>query len=298
MIVFHHWDSDGRCAGFWCTHSAAITDGYGDKARCIEMNYNREFDLDLVKPNEQVFIVDYSIPPEEMTKLLEITKNVTWIDHHVSAIEKYKDYPHAINGIRVNGVAGCVLTYIYLHALTERGMNPTGIKFNESTKQDLITMVPMFTRLIGERDVWDWQHGEQTKNFFAGINCFDTRPESFLWKQLLGGATKWIEEKGVIVEEYRSQQRRELLDSWAYESEFEGYSCIVCNVDDSSELFDSLSKQYDLKVEWVFDGNAYNVSLYSDSIDVSKVAVKHGGGGHKGAAGFETKELPFKAIKK
>ena len=37
------------------------------------------------------------------------------------------------------------------------------------------------------------------------------------------------------------------------------------------------------------------VSLYSSNadIDVSKIAKAKGGGGHKGAAGFQCKTLPF-----
>jgi uncharacterized protein len=33
--------------------------------------------------------------------------------------------------------------------------------------------------------------------------------------------------------------------------------------------------------------------MYSKTVDVSKIAVKYGGGGHKAASGFQCKELPF-----
>ena len=42
-----------------------------------------------------------------------------------------------------------------------------------------------------------------------------------------------------------------------------------------------------------FDGDKWTVSLYSTSVDVSEIAKKYGGGGHKGASGFHCKELPF-----
>jgi nanoRNase/pAp phosphatase (c-di-AMP/oligoRNAs hydrolase) len=40
----------------------------------------------------------------------------------------------------------------------------------------------------------------------------------------------------------------------------------------------------------------WNVSLYSTKpeIDCGEIAKSFGGGGHKGAAGFQGKELPFK----
>ena len=46
-----------------------------------------------------------------------------------------------------------------------------------------------------------------------------------------------------------------------------------------------------------YDGHKYTVSVYTEKdIDVSKIAVKHGGGGHKKAAGFICENLPYKNI--
>jgi len=36
--------------------------------------------------------------------------------------------------------------------------------------------------------------------------------------------------------------------------------------------------------------------MYSKTVDVSKIALKYGGGGHVGASGFQVKELPFKKV--
>lgn len=43
--------------------------------------------METIKPNEQIYIVDFSISSEEMRELLKITKDITWIDHHKTAIE-------------------------------------------------------------------------------------------------------------------------------------------------------------------------------------------------------------------
>jgi nanoRNase/pAp phosphatase (c-di-AMP/oligoRNAs hydrolase) len=46
-----------------------------------------------------------------------------------------------------------------------------------------------------------------------------------------------------------------------------------------------------------FDGKQWRVSLYhapsKEHHDLSKIAVKYGGGGHRGACGFKTDKLPF-----
>ena len=44
---------------------------------------------------------------------------------------------------------------------------------------------------------------------------------------------------------------------------------------------------------FVFDGTQFTISLYSEVVDVSEIAKKYGGGGHKGASGFHCKQLPF-----
>lgn len=38
----------------------------------------------------------------------------------------------------------------------------------------------------------------------------------------------------------------------------------------------------------------FTVSLYSETVDVGAIAKAHGGGGHKGAAGFVCDTLPWK----
>jgi len=54
-----------------------------------------------------------------------------------------------------------------------------------------------------------------------------------------------------------------------------------------------IDKNYDIWIACVFDGSVWIVSLYSLEADVSVIAKKYGGGGHKKAAGFKCRDLPF-----
>jgi nanoRNase/pAp phosphatase (c-di-AMP/oligoRNAs hydrolase) len=49
---------------------------------------------------------------------------------------------------------------------------------------------------------------------------------------------------------------------------------------------------------FVYDGRMFTVSVYSTNpnIDCGAICKKYGGGGHKGAAGFQCKELPFQRV--
>ena len=86
MKCFHHGDADGKCAAFWVSerfpHMTAndfILIDYG-----MDIDWFYKFEKD-----EPIIIVDFSFEPEDMRKILTKTTNVTWIDHHKSAIEKY-----------------------------------------------------------------------------------------------------------------------------------------------------------------------------------------------------------------
>jgi len=53
---------------------------------------------------------------------------------------------------------------------------------------------------------------------------------------------------------------------------------------------------FDIQILFSWAKTKWKVSLFSigHHADVSKIAVKHGGGGHPGASGFHCDKLPFK----
>ena len=65
----------------------------------------------------------------------------------------------------------------------------------------------------------------------------------------------------------------------------------LCN----GEYFDSIHQDdYDILIPFSFDGHQWHYSLYSQTIDVSEIAKKYGGGGHKAASGFTWDNLLLK----
>jgi oligoribonuclease NrnB/cAMP/cGMP phosphodiesterase (DHH superfamily) len=295
MKCFYHNDLDGHCAAFWVHLSVGVKDS-SIPADFIEINYNIAFPFDKILPNEQIWIVDYSITPAEMKRLLTITKDITWIDHHKTAIEKYRDFPEEIRGIRKDGLAGCELTFLYIHRLTARG----GGTIKELTKDD-IDEIPLFTAMVGDWDVWRFSHGrEQVTNFKTGIEMGNNTPESPIWYGLLIDKDHTLLEKlinkgknGLLFQKYLAKR---LLASWSFPVEFEGYKCIALNAGScNSDYFESVEKDFDVYMPYVFDGKLWTVSLYTkrEDIDVSEIAKKYGGGGHKQASGFQCEKLPF-----
>jgi oligoribonuclease NrnB/cAMP/cGMP phosphodiesterase (DHH superfamily) len=290
MKCFYHNDADGKCAAYWVHLNVRLNDGYSDRSN-IEMTYAKPFPLETIRKDEQVYIVDYSISPDEMRQLLKITKNVTWIDHHKTAIEKYADFEHEIRGVRYDGVAGCMLTYCYIHHMTARGegdIKPFDISMTEDA--------PMFTKLIADWDVWKFDYGDDTRYFQVAFNAYDFSPCSAEWAKfyIKNDYESMMIEQGKAMTKYRDCWAKEYM-KLGFDTEIEGHKAYAVNLGRcNSEYFKSLPEgKYEILMPFVFDGEQYTVSLYSKTVDVSEIAKKYGGGGHKGAAGFQCKELPF-----
>lgn len=291
MKCFYHVDDDGKCAAFWVKKLAEHYDEYNREL--IPINYEIKFPFDKILPNEQVYIVDYSVMPDEMRKLLEITKDVTWIDHHKSAIERYADFEIPIRGIRYNGIAGCMLTYCWLHHMTQRGIEEPK-EFNISMTDD----APMFTKYIADYDVWAFEYGDDTRYFHMGFASYSRNPEDEIWQNLLDNNSekKYIEE-GKIIIRYRDSFAEEYCESKGFEAEFEGYKVYAMNIGlAGSDWFKSVDDDsYDILMPFSYNGRngTWTYSMYSKKVDVSEIAKKYGGGGHKGAAGFNMDKLIF-----
>jgi oligoribonuclease NrnB/cAMP/cGMP phosphodiesterase (DHH superfamily) len=103
-------------------------------------------------------------------------------------------------------------------------------------------------------------------------------------------------EAGKIALKYRDNYYAGLVKAWSFFVNFEGYKAIACNAGSvSSQLFDIVEEEYDIMMPFVFNGKKWTVSLYTkkENIDVSEIALKYGGGGHRKAAGFQCDTLPW-----
>jgi oligoribonuclease NrnB/cAMP/cGMP phosphodiesterase (DHH superfamily) len=299
MKCFYHSDVDGKCAGAivkkWWDDKDWDKVNAGEKTEYIMINYNDEFPFDRILQGETVYIVDYSLKDEdEYEKLKQITSSIVWIDHHRTAIDKHKKMGEEVLGARDIGFAGCELAWDYFF--------PGQV-------------MPLAVKYAGRYDVWDFSlYGNILNEFQSGIRLYDHGPEDKVWEKLLWTRqcgdypeAEAEEQEGMdllneilisgrIALKYRNNQYAGLIKSWSFWTEWEGYKCVCCNAGSvSSQLFDSVKEPYDLMLAFVFDGKQWTVSVYTKrkDIDCGALAVKYGGGGHRQAAGFTIKNLPF-----
>lgn len=291
MKVYHHNDPDGRCAAAIVYRYAALSDD--EEIDFIECNYNDEIDVDAIEKDEKVVIVDFSFEVDVMKKVLKKTDNVVWIDHHKTAIDKYDDSDidvDTIDGLRDReepGKSGCELAWEFFvpdearHGIMQKAQ------------------VPEAVLLIGDRDTWKWEFGKRTEYFFFGLQCHDTDPKDSMWDLLMLDENPYminqLIEEGEIVVKFKDQFTKEYVDEFGFEIEFEGLNCFAAGLYRfGSDVFGDKLQQYDMCISFEFNGENWLVGLYSESVDVAEIAVKNGGGGHSGAAGFVSKSFPFK----
>jgi len=100
---------------------------------------------------------------------------------------------------------------------------------------------------------------------------------------------------GEIAKRLRDMQNIRYRDQ-SFEVMFDGILAVANNLLSGSESFGNAMSRYPICISFVFLGDCWRVSLYSNHVDVSEIAKRYGGGGHTGAAGFVCRELPFKKI--
>jgi len=283
MKIIHHNDLDGRCAAAIVKKSLANQEDDGTGFTYIELDYKDEVPIDQVQPGEQIIIVDFSLKPPVMEKLLKVTDKILWIDHHKTAFEYEKVYSRTILGVRSREAAACKLAWHWF--------------FKDKP-------LPETVELLSDYDNWDWKHGQKTKLFQLGMQTMPNGPHADIWAKMFHsdyiGTTgedsmiRGIIERGEVVLGFREEFCETYAQSYGYKTTFEGYKCFVLPLYHFGlHAFGERINQYPLCISHVFDGNVWTVGLYSKKIDVSVIAKKHGGGGHVGAAGFPCKALPF-----
>lgn len=283
IVIYHKADYDGIfCREIAKQHFTKID----WPAEYIGWDYGDP--IPVVAPEDKIYMLDVSVDG------LMDHPNLNWVDHHKSAIDKY---PKTIQGYRIDGVAACRLAWQYFGGINL--FQGDGIP----TKQDFVdrkVIEPIAVRLAGEYDVWDkrdpnaelFQHGLRSEELFETA-----------WGDMLdvnGGATVVrLLNQGRAIQYATTNQNESIIKAAGFTIEFEGLKFLACNhARYNSHLFTAgLQPEHDACFGFCWRDNQWVVSLYhapgKEHRDLSLIAVKYGGGGHKGACGFRMKSLPF-----
>ena len=122
QIIYHSADWDGWCSA-WLVHRALTTkklDLDQESIRFVPYNYGWHLSQSEIGKNDWVFMVDVSLPVDEMHRLKDKVGNkFVWIDHHEKIItEVAGSILQSIDGIRAyrenreQNYSACELTFL------------------------------------------------------------------------------------------------------------------------------------------------------------------------------------------
>lgn len=279
FVIFHHRDPDGFAS------AAIMLAWWKDRqelspVKCVEINYDDPVDFSMIQPGDVVAVVDFSFKPKDMAALRKKAAKVIWCDHHVTAqAYGYDDLP-GVRDFLLKGMAGCECTWKFCFPDRE---------------------VPRAIKLLGDYDAWRLEYPEESLPFYEGLKLNELSPMQEIWPPLLHGTARLmindLIEQGSCAIRYRNAYCDRVQKSYGYPTTLDGHSAYAVNLSGfGSPGFGAKMKLYPVCISYIYDGRQYTVTLYSNQVDVSQIAQQHGGGGHKGAAGFTCTKLPFERL--
>jgi uncharacterized protein len=303
-VVHHSADFDGLFSREVAKRFLGTTD-----VTYIGWDYG---DPKLKFPEEgEVYVIDLNPECFEAFPGIDVAKaRVIWIDHHKSAIDKWGTY---LPGYRIDGVAACRLAWQWFSAFNRyegqlAGRSPDLDWFHKNyplpEKSDFIerkVLEPFALTLAGEYDVWD-HRGDGDLELQFGLRTFDDNSE--ILEALLTKAEPILLDemidRGRIAMAYSKHVDASTMRS-AFRVQFQGLKFLALNTARcNSQTFAALDKPetgHDALMAFYWNGEAWTFSLYHAAhrpdIDLSVIAKKYGGGGHKGACGFRQERIPF-----
>ena len=277
LCIYHIADHDGK-------GSAAIVKRMFPEIELLGLNHDMEIPYEQIEMHDKIVICDISLPVEYMFKLNE-SKNLTWIDHHISVISEYEEIlargeNEPIKGLRRSGTAAIELTWEYFHP-----QEP----------------VPEGVKLLAWQDIFDLRDPRVLPFEYACQSMGVNRPDEPIWDEILNNTIniEAMVDKGKAILSWIKIRDYRLVRGMSFTSHYKGLKCICANMPQGkSSFYDSIPHidTFDFMVNFFMNKrNCWNLSFYTskDNVDVSKIAAEFGGGGHAKAAGASAlKELP------
>ncbi len=255
LVIYHANCTDGFGAAY------AAWKLLGDRASYFAAKYG-EAPPDV--KDKCVVVLDFSYDNATTKRMIADAKSFLVIDHHKSAMVELHDV--SCTHFDMNQ-SGAMLSWKFFHPGKD---------------------APRMIKHIEDRDLWKWEI-PYSKEFAA---AFDMVPFDFeeFDKYLDDSAVDDAQERGAYILAYSKTVISKIAKN-AHARKLNGKDVLVVNSPHwMSEIGNALSTRCDFAVIWYYDHSTRQVKVslraHHDDADVSEVAKKYGGGGHRKAAGF------------
>lgn len=263
VVIYHKRCPDGFGAAY------AAWKKFGDAAEYIPAGYGDEALEGL--EDKEVYLLDFSYElPSEMERLAKITKRFVVLDHHQSSKERVEAAPEHIYD---ENRSGATIAWSYFHPGTP---------------------VPRLMQYLEDGDLYRYALAE-TRDVFSYLTV---QPDDFaIWNALAQTLEDGAAREKLLVKAAAYTEYFELLAKISVEAakkvRFEGFECYFTTAMPSITMRSYVGHELYTKLPPLAlivsaHPDGLGVSLRGDhqSVDVSKIAKKYGGGGHPGSAGF------------
>jgi len=264
LVLYHAGCPDGFGSAW------AFYQKYGSKAEYRPVRYG---DSHPDVTGKSVFIVDFSYPRTILEEMRQAAESLMVLDHHKTAEEDLRglDYCHFDMTH-----SGAYLAWEYLFGADN---------------------VPLLIQYVEDRDLWKWKLNGSEEI----LSALDSYKKTFdNWNYLNSmlqeeGSEDWqsIYDSGAAILRYKNSLVK-ALSKRAYRLKIGEEDVLALNSSVfQSELGNLLSEGEPYAAIYYWSGDKFIFSLRSkeSGVDVSSVAKKFGGGGHKNAAGFSVSSL-------
>lgn len=273
LIIYHGNCVDGFTAA-WIAESVLSQD---QDTKLYAATYPDPPPFDLIDQNTRVYILDFSYSWEDTLAICDTAAFVVVLDHHKSAIEGLQGFKHPKCQLLLDTFkSGAGLAWKWFYPGVD---------------------MPDLVARVQDRDLWKFEY-EDSKNVNEAIF---SRPYSLeTWDAMAKMPIADLEKEGEALKRKKDKEVAEFIEKHSKEMVLGNCKVMSCNLPYfyASECGHKLLQDYPdypFAVTYYLSGNEVIFSLRSDDtkMDVSLIAKRFGGGGHRNAAGFKLPAQKF-----
>jgi nanoRNase/pAp phosphatase (c-di-AMP/oligoRNAs hydrolase) len=262
LVIYHGGCRDGFCAA-WAVHEAEPSADFFE-------GFHGQEPPDCA--GRDVVMVDFSYPPDVLKRVADQCASLLVLDHHKTAQAALESFVHPRATI--------------VFDMERSGAGMAWDYFNEERER------PWIVDYVEDRDLWKNALPHST-SVSAYIGTLEYKFQKWSEASQLEHGHRDAAEFGSAVEAKVRQYIREVSKN-AILVDFEGHNIPMVNAPqvDISELLNFLAHGKTFSMGWWQRGDgifSYGLRSIGD-FDVSEIAKRHGGGGHRNAAGFQLDE--------
>lgn len=303
-IIYHSRDLDGLSSGA----ILAKISRSAENLKVIGYHYKEEFDIRKLSRKE-VVMADVSFEMKKMFSTAKISKDFIWIDHHISAYEDFLKY------IEANDIKFKVQDLGLIKQYTNRELGFTYYYSARLAACEICSKLYVESgddykkaiSLLGQYDTWrnnikkqfvfdkDWD--KEVIPFQYGMRMCGKDVKSV--GKMLDNIADWrdsssiesVSTNGKTILKYQ-KEINEANMKHSFDIELNGLKGVAFNGGPfNSKTFEGkyFPEAYDFMMPFAYQGENWNVSLYTtkEDVDILAIAKSFGGGGHKQACGFQ-----------